>query len=148
KVNEAVWLFQLAHFGLTNTGAHMLTATDIAVTEEESLALYDSAAEIFAGTPFTLTDHTPQGWTVAVPDDFDLPSLSPTLIASAELAHVWPQEDAFNPLRRLLSQLQIAWHHHPVNEARRDKNLPLINGGWLFGGAAPAQLTPPATTMP
>ena len=148
KADEPLWLFQLAHFGLSNSGAHMLTATDIAVTEQESLALYDSAADIFTDTPFGLTGHTPEGWTVTVPRGFDLPSLSPTLIASADLAHVWPQEDAFKPLRRLLSELQIAWHHHPVNEARRDKGLPIINGGWLFGGAAPAQLAAAAPAMP
>ncbi|MGH8843490.1 MAG: hypothetical protein ACREX1_12440 [Advenella sp.] len=144
---EPVWLFQLAHFGLSNSGAHMLTAGDIAVTEQESVALYESAIDIFTDTPFTLTGHTRQGWTVAVPDGSSLPSRSPTLIASADLAQVWPQEDAFKPLRRLLSELQIAWHHHPVNEARRDRQMPLINGGWLFGGAAAAQLTAP-TAMP
>ncbi|AHG63950.1 hypothetical protein [Advenella mimigardefordensis] len=143
-----VWLFQLAHFGLSNSGAHMLTASDIAVTEKESQALYESAAEIFTDTPFTLIGNRPEGWLVAVPAGFSLPSRSPALIASADLAHVWPQEEDYKPLRRLLSELQIAWHHHPVNEARRDRQMPLINGGWLFGGATPAQLSAPATPMP
>src|SRR5690606_5495215 len=42
-----LWLFQPAHFGLSNSGAHMLTADDIAVTEQESLALYKNAVDIF-----------------------------------------------------------------------------------------------------
>lgn len=137
---EPLWLFQLAHFGLSNSGAHMLTADDIGVTEQESLALYESACEIFADTPFTLKSHSPHGWTVGVPESFNLPSRSPGLIASADLAHIWPQEESVRPLRRLLSELQIAWHHHPVNETRRNAQMPLINGGWLFGGACSGQI--------
>jgi len=146
--DEPVWLFQLAHFGLSQSGAHMLTADDIAVTEQESLALYESAADIFTDTPFVLKVHTPQGWTVGVPDDFILPSRSPSLIAGADLSHVWPQDDAVKPLRRLLSELQIAWHHHPVNEIRRQSRMPVINGGWLFGGARPEQLSAPERALP
>lgn len=146
--DRPLWLFQLAHFGLSNSGAHMLTARDIDVTEQESLALYESAHEIFTDTPFSLKSHTPDGWTVGVPESFKLPSRSPSLIASADLAHVWPQEESSRPLRRLLSELQIAWHHHPVNETRRNTQMPLINGGWLFGGASPDQLQAPEAARP
>lgn len=148
QAQEPVWLFQLAHFGLSNSGAHMLTAEDIALTEQESLALYESAGQIFTDTPFTLKSHTSHGWTVAVPESFTLASRSPNLIASGDLAHLWPQDDAAKPLRRLLSELQIAWHHHPVNETRRNSQMPIINGGWLFGGASRGQLSAPAPATP
>ncbi len=143
--DEATWLFQLAHFGLGTNGAYMLTDTDIAVSQDESLALYESAGDIFTDSPFQLKSCGPSGWTVALRESFMLPSRSPALIASGDLAVAWPQDDSTKPYRRLLSELQIAWHQHPVNETRRNNQLPPINGGWLFGGAKSSQL---ATSAP
>ena len=38
--------------------------------------------------------------------------------------------------RRLLTEIQIAWHHHPVNAAREARGARAVNGLWLHGGGA------------
>jgi hypothetical protein len=44
----------------------------------------------------------------------------------------------------------MAWHEHPVNQARQAMGLAPINSLWLYGGARPSQLTralPPDTRI-
>jgi hypothetical protein len=41
---------------------------------------------------------------------------------------------------RLLNEIQMAWHEHPVNEAREIRGLPAINSVWLAGGGAWSEL--------
>ena len=38
--------------------------------------------------------------------------------------------------RRALNEIQIEWHHHPVNEIRRTQGRREINALWLHGGGA------------
>lgn len=35
--------------------------------------------------------------------------------------------------RRLLSEIQMVWHQHPINEAREARGAPAINALWLHG---------------
>jgi hypothetical protein len=37
---------------------------------------------------------------------------------------------------RLLTEIQMTWHTHPVNEAREARGEPTINSLWLHGGGA------------
>ncbi|MGB2818823.1 MAG: hypothetical protein WBC37_16545, partial [Burkholderiaceae bacterium] len=37
---------------------------------------------------------------------------------------------------RLLTEIQMTWHMHPVNEAREARGEPTINSLWLHGGGA------------
>ncbi|MDN5865568.1 MAG: hypothetical protein L0I62_10235 [Gammaproteobacteria bacterium] len=43
-------------------------------------------------------------------------------------------------LRAFLNELQMLWHEHPVNEARRNAGQPVANALWLWGcGRLPAK---------
>lgn len=44
--------------------------------------------------------------------------------------------------RRLLNEIQMLWHSHPINTDREARGLAQINGIWLYGGALPPQLSP------
>ena len=57
--------------------------------------------------------------------------------------------DAYSPSgpdsrhwRRLVTEVQMSWHDHPVNERRAANGLPGINSIWLDGFAQAAQATP------
>lgn len=39
-------------------------------------------------------------------------------------------------LARVLNEVQMLWHAHPVNEARRASGRPPANGLWVWGGGA------------
>jgi hypothetical protein len=44
--------------------------------------------------------------------------------------------------RRLLSEIQMVWHQHPVNEAREARGAPAINALWLHGEGSLDPVTP------
>ncbi|MBK1781149.1 hypothetical protein JHL22_07960 [Advenella sp. WQ 585] len=146
--DQPVWLLELAHIALGAANATLLTADDLVISESESLALFESAQVVFSESPFKLLQFDTQRWHIEIPPDMVLPSLSPNLIASRFVYDWWPQDTASRPLRKLINALQVEWHEHPVNLARRQANLPLINGAWVFGGATPAQLQPAPTANP
>ncbi|NLY63342.1 MAG: hypothetical protein GX070_00045 [Alcaligenaceae bacterium] len=140
--DQPVWLLELAHIALGAASATLLTADDLAISEAESLALFESAQVVFAESPFKLLQFDTHHWQVQLPEGLMLPSLSPNVIASGLLNDWWPQDAATRPLRHLLNALQIEWHQHPVNLDRQKKGLPVINGAWVFGGASHTQLKP------
>ena len=49
--------------------------------------------------------------------------------------------------RKILTEIQMRWHHLPLNEAREAQRRPTINGVWLHGGGIwrPLQRAPFAT---
>jgi hypothetical protein len=51
-------------------------------------------------------------------------SLGPCLPMGAEAAR-W---------RKILTDIQVRWHHHAVNHAREERGQPPVNGIWLHGG--------------
>jgi hypothetical protein len=56
-------------------------------------------------------------------------------MAEMRLTDWWPQEDSLREWRRLLNEIQMVWHEHPVNLARAERAELPINSLWLFGGA-------------
>jgi hypothetical protein len=56
-------------------------------------------------------------------------------MAEMRLSDWWPQEDSLREWRRLLNEIQMVWHDHPVNLARAERGEMPINSLWLFGGA-------------
>jgi len=146
--DQPVWLLELAHIALGAANATLLTADDLVISESESLALFESAQVVFSESPFKLLQFDTHRWQMDIPPDMVLPSLSPNVIASGFLYDWWPQDAASRQLRKLLNALQVEWHEHPVNQERQQKNLPLINGAWVFGGAMPSQLQATPTSNP
>jgi hypothetical protein len=57
-------------------------------------------------------------------------SIQPLLPAGPDAAH-W---------RRLLNEIQIAWHHEPISTAREARGAKAVNGLWLHGGGVHAAL--------
>lgn len=52
--------------------------------------------------------------------------------------------------RRILNEIQMTWHDHPVNQARSAQGQPVINSVWLHGGAhhASTSTEEPLTSHP
>ena len=55
--------------------------------------------------------------------------------------HYLPRGQAGRTLRRLANTVQMAWHEHPVNEARLERGLPILNSLWFTGPTTAADVT-------
>ncbi|MBM3340496.1 MAG: hypothetical protein FJY56_00045 [Betaproteobacteria bacterium] len=145
KVDDGYWLCVTpAHL---ETRHHTLVLADPALlqlTAEESQALAATLAEHLRAEQLTL--HAPR------PDRWYLRCDQPPAISTSSLASVAGHGiDAFLPkgadaLRwhRLLTEMQMLLHAHPVNEAREAAGRVPVNNVWIWGGGTlPAPFAAP-----
>ncbi|NYT60735.1 hypothetical protein H0A66_00120 [Alcaligenaceae bacterium] len=141
--NTPIWLAELVHVSPSRDGAALLPACELAITPEQSVALFESAQSLFEGTDFTLHTCGTEHWRLGLPAEFTPICASPTVVSLSSVNDWWPQDIAARPWRRLVNELQMSWFEHPVNQARYQQGQVPINSLWLFGGASADQLTAP-----
>jgi len=86
-------------------------------------------------------------WLMQMPRRLELGAFCPAAAAANELERAMPQGADAAALRRLMTELQMLLHEHPVNQQRALQGLPAANSLWLWGnGSAEAsrQPLPPA----
>lgn len=132
-----VWIADLAHVALSTSHVALADPAQLAVTEPEDQALFDAVAPWLDGTGITLARVSPGRWRAGLPADMAPPSASPAAVSGDRLDDWWPQDDSVRPWRRLLNEIQMIWHDHPVNAARAEAGKPPVNSLWLYGGARP-----------
>lgn len=144
--DQPVWLVELVHVSPSRDGAALIPASELAITSEQSVALFESAQSLFGDSAFELTPSGTCHWRIVPPDTYTPTSASPTLVSITSVNDWWPQDLDGRPWRRLVNELQMLWFDHPVNHARYQQGLMPVNSLWLFGGARADQLpTTPAS---
>lgn len=135
---DQVWHADPIHLQLA--GDHLIVQR-IVVEDGEADALLAEANEAVASAACRLTRHgshwflrTGRPWTLeAAPlDAAEGGSLGDFLPIGPDAPH-WS---------RLLNEIQISWHAHPLNERREECGKPAINSLWLHGGGTWHALPP------
>lgn len=129
------WLhLQPMHFmaGLDRLTAVVLHgATGVARAELAELEPTIGAHLRVAGMQLVTTSQG--GWLVSSERTLDVQTATPETAAATPLEQAMPQGRAAPELRRLLTELQMLLHEHPVNVARVRRGLPEINAVWFYG---------------
>lgn len=141
---EGFWLHaEPVHFvaGLDRLSFLALNG-EAGVSEVERSALEPVLAEHLGASGFAL--HSGDGeWLVRSERVLAVQTACPEAAAGNELERVMPHGPDAGDVRRLMTELQMLLHDHPVNEARARRGLPAINAVWLWGGgvavSAPAE---------
>lgn len=139
KSDQIIWLTELVHVSPSRDGAALLPARELAISTDQSVALFESAQRLFEGTGFALHHTGAERWRIDIPKDFAPLCASPLLVSITSVNDWWPQDIAARPWRRLINELQMLWFESPVNQTRAAQGLAPINSLWLFGGAAANQ---------
>lgn len=139
---DAVWLAELVHLALGADQANLLDPGQMDLLPEETAALLDTARPLFEGTGFAVDALSPQRWRLRLPDGLRPRTASPQVVAGQRLNEWWRQDTETRPWRRLLNEIQMAWHEHPVNDARATRGLAPVNALWLYGGGTPWPIAP------
>ncbi len=134
---EPVWLAELIHLALGADQATLLDPGAMDLREQETAVLLETARPLFEDTGFSVESLSPQRWRLRLPDGLRPQTASPMAVAGQRLNEWWRQDAETRPWRRLLNEIQMAWHEHPVNEARAARGLPPVNALWLYGGGTP-----------
>lgn len=143
---EPVWLAELSHLALGADQAVLLDPAQMDVRADESDALLQAARPSLDAAGFAVQPLAPQRWRLGLPAGLAPATASPAAVAGQPLRDWWSQDPAMRPWRRLLNEIQMAWHGHPANEARQARGAPPVNALWLYGGgtAWKAADAPPA----
>jgi len=146
---ERVWLIDMCSTVIGQDRAALVALPDLDISAEESEALWQTALPLFddASAGFTLEPLSTGRARLHGPMPNPEKSISPMALSGQDIGDWWPTGTLWQPWRRLLNELQMTWHEHPVNEARAARGQIPINGVWLYGGGMGWQPTvPPVTT--
>jgi hypothetical protein len=118
---------------------------------QESLALLAAMQPYFSEDGISLHYEKPERWLARGAVFNDLATASLDRVAGRDVAHWLPAASSAIPLQRLQSEMQMLLYHHPVNDDRSARGVPIVNSFWISGtGALPQlpQLPHQAATAP
>jgi hypothetical protein len=134
---EPVWLAELAHIQVGRDGLALTDPAQLELDASESAALLEAAQPALLDTGFRADALGVSRWRIHAHPGTVQHMGTPDAVAGHPLDSWWPRGDAVRPWRRLVNEVQMLWHEHPVNTQREARGVPRVNGLWLHGGAAP-----------
>lgn len=135
---------RLVHLQLGRDRLVLAAEAAVPLSEAHALALAATANAHFRADGLELVVQTPLVWTLSALDDRGrarVAELSTLQCHSARMAEgrsidAWsPRGPAQSRWRAFLSELQMCWHEHAVNEERAAHGLAPVNSAWLEGYA-------------
>jgi hypothetical protein len=135
---DQVWHADPIHLQLA--GDHLIVQR-IVIEDSEADALLAEANEAVAGAACRLTRHGSH-WFLHAGRPWTLEAVPLDAAEGGSLVEFLPSGLDAPHWNRLLNEIQIGWHAHPVNERREECGKPAINSLWLHGGGTWQALPP------
>lgn len=132
----AAWRLDPVHL---HVGRDHLVLTDpsaLAVDAADAAALAAAIEPLFADEGLGLDVAAPGRWYLHERDPARALRLRTRPLSGATGRNVdaWmPTGDDARRWRRMVNEVQMTWHAHPVNEARAERGLPAVNSLWIEG---------------
>jgi hypothetical protein len=112
----------------------MLPRADLAVTMGEFWELAETINENYAAEGFSLETLRPECGYLRVTADWHCRSWNPERIEGQAVTEFMPTGPDSGALNKLMTEIQMLWHVHRVNQVREAAGKPTINSLWLWGG--------------
>lgn len=128
------WRLTPCHLHLSLDHAVLTDPLQLELTGAESAQLAATVAPSFAAAGLSLTAASPAAWFAGGPA-WSLQAYPWTLASGRNISAYQPSGERARDWRRLLTEVQMLWHAHPVNEARSQAGQRPINALWLDGCA-------------
>ncbi len=133
---QTVWIAESCSTIISPDRATLITLPWLQATPAQLQALQMAAQDLLGkpGDAIWLQPIDAGRWRVHAlfPDHAWL--ASPAAVQGKDMGDWWPTETHWKAWRRLLNEIQMCWHEHPVNIERQEAGEPEINGLWLYGG--------------
>ena len=138
------------HLRPDQRGVFLVDARVLAIEPAEAQALVEAFNQTFAADGLRLDPLRLDRWYLRLPADSDSGLRTHPLIDAIgrDINPLLPYGPASLGWHALLTEAQMLFHGHPVNQAREQRGQPMINGLWLWGGGGcPSGARPPATGL-
>jgi hypothetical protein len=106
---------------------------DLALSPEEAQALADSINAALAGSGYALWRAEPGPWSLGCSTDIECDTVEPAQAEGRDIRDCLPAGRDGARVRKLMNELQMLLHEHPINMARAGRGLAPVNSLWLWG---------------
>ena len=138
------WRLTPCHLHLGMDHAMLTDPPQLQLSPEDAQALLSTVAPSFIELGLTLLAPRPDVWFVHG-EPWALQAHPWTQASGRNIAAYQPSGTRARDWRRLLTEVQMLWHEHPVNLARATRGLRAVNALWLDGFAS--AYPPPGTGL-
>ncbi|MFT6875810.1 MAG: hypothetical protein ACJAZF_001926 [Granulosicoccus sp.] len=115
--------------------AKLLPAEMLDLSEEEAERLLMDINAFLLADNMVLSRRQGLGWYLSGMDASQLESFPPSFLANRNASAYLPEGEDSGQWRRLMTELQMLLHAHPVNEEREQLGKQPVNSLWFWGGA-------------
>ena len=149
EVDDGWWLrADPVHLRPDQRGIFLVDARVLAIEPAEAQALAEAFNHTFAADGLRLDPLRLDRWYLHLPADPGLRTHPLFDAIGRDINPLLPDGPAARRWHALLTEIQMLFHHHPVNRAREERNQPLINSVWFWGGGAcPANARAPTAGL-
>lgn len=138
------WIATPLHLTAGLARVHLDHRGVLALSAAERATLATAFAGTFGSSGFSLTPLPSGDFLLKTPGVGALRTVEPARCIGSDLAEALPQGAAAAALRRLVAEIEMWLHAHPLNEARQQRREPPVTTLWPWG--ADGQALPAAAT--
>lgn len=129
-------------------GVWLADARILALEPDEAQALVAAFNQTFAADGLQLDAPRPDRWYLRLPTDPGIRTCPLIDAIGRDIHPLLPHGPSERRWRTLLTEAQMLFYAHPVNQNREQRNQPLANGLWLWGGGpCPTGVRTPAAGL-
>lgn len=133
------WLLEPVHFHVAKDHLVLVAGAAGNLEPAQAQGLAETIRPLLAEDGATLTVASPAHWLLGqARPPLRLDCASSEAAAGRNVDGYLPSGADARRYRRLLNEIQMSWHEHPVNRERATRGEPEINSVWLSGPVEPA----------
>ncbi|MGE0072336.1 MAG: hypothetical protein AB7S55_04670 [Thiomonas sp.] len=122
-----------AHLHLGRDSLTLADPATLDLAADEAQRLFEAVEPLFTQAGWTLRMAAPMRWYVSHPSLAGVVSAGVARAQGRSVAAWMPGGAPARGWRQLLTEVQMTWQHHPVNEAREQSGRAEVNTLWLHG---------------
>jgi hypothetical protein len=139
------FVVQPASFEVGMSHVSLTAIEQLALTDDESKALFEAARPYVEESGRTLVYGSPSAWFLRADDWADFVTSTPGTALGRNIDIWLPEGQQSRAWRRLHNEVQMLWHNHPVNDARAERGAKAANALWLWGQSSAIAALPTHT---
>ena len=116
--------------------ARLIPAEQLGLAEADADALLETLNDFVGADGLTFFKRGASEWYMSGMQAETIESYPPSFLANRNASSFLPSGESMAPWRRLMTELQMLLHSHPLNHQRETAGLMPVNSIWFWGGGA------------